>query len=64
MPNKLSKHTLDESFISPLNEQRLTQEPGPDVFNIPVISPADPLKLIPQQAKKAHGKGPKITGTE
>lgn len=56
MPFK--KNSFDESFITPMSEQRLAAEPGPDVFSAPVMSPTDPLGVVPGSTKKgAIGKG-------
>jgi hypothetical protein len=59
LPEKFGPKTFDDSFISPISEQRLKDEPGPDVFNVPVLGPEDPLKLVPGGTKKG-----KITDTK
>ena len=48
----LNPKAYDKSFITPMSEQRLGAEPGPEIFTAPVIDPADPLKLIPGGGKK------------
>lgn len=45
--NKFKKDAFDSSFISPMSEQKLGAEPGPDVFSIPVFKPRDVLGVIP-----------------
>lgn len=53
MPEKFG-HTFDDKILkSPLTVGRTGQEPGPDVRNNPVAMPADPLKLVPGNAKTA-----------
>lgn len=46
------KNSFDESFITPMSEQRLAAEPGPDVFSVPVNSPTDPLGVVPGGSRK------------
>jgi hypothetical protein len=57
MPEKLGVNFDDRVLKSPLTVGRPTNEPGPDVRNNPVAAPADPLKLIPGNARTiAKGK--------
>jgi len=52
------KNSFDESFITPMSEQRLAAEPGPDIFAVPVQAPTDPLGVIPGGSSKGSiGKG-------
>jgi hypothetical protein len=44
----------DKILKSPLTVGRPKNEPGPAVNNSPVFDPADPLKLIPGNSKKAR----------
>lgn len=48
------KNSFDESFITPMSEQRLAAEPGPDIFSVPVLEPKDIFEVIPAGSK---GKG-------
>lgn len=48
----LKRAVYDKNFISPMAEQKLGKEPGPEMFSTPIMSPADPLKLIPGGAAK------------
>lgn len=60
MPNKLGQNFDDKMLKSPLTVGRPNKnEPGPDVNNSPVMEPADPLKIIPGNAKTAQRKGRK-----
>ena len=45
------KNSFDEAFITPMSEQRLAAEPGPDVFSVPVLEPKDVLGVIPGGSK-------------
>jgi len=57
MPEKFGNNFDDRVLKSPLTVGRPTNEPGPDVMNNPVAAPADPLKLIPGNARTiAKGK--------
>jgi len=48
-------NTFDsEVYKGPLTVGRPGKEPGPDVNNIPVARPSDPLGLIPGNSKKAR----------
>lgn len=47
-----NRGAFDEAFITPMSEQKLGKEPGPDVFSIPVLSPNDPLGVVPGGGKK------------
>lgn len=58
----LNKKAYDSSFITPMSEQRLGAEPGPEIFTSPVLDPGDPLKLIPGGSKK--GPIGKLGGTK
>lgn len=53
------KNVYDDAFLTPLSEQKLHGEPGPDVFNPPVLTPADPLGFVPGGAKGGSIKGRK-----
>lgn len=55
------KNAFDESFITPMSEQRLAAEPGPDIFSIPVLEPKDVFGVIPAGSK---GKGIGNTGMD
>ena len=48
------KNSFDQSFITPMSEQRLSAEPGPDVFSVPVLEPKDVLGVIPAGSKGKH----------
>lgn len=56
---KQGKNVFDDAFLTPLNEQKLYGEPGPDVFNPPVLTPPDPLKFVPGGAGGGSIKGKK-----
>jgi hypothetical protein len=45
--NRFKRNPFDEAFITPMSEQRLSNEPGPDIFSIPVMEPRDVLGVIP-----------------
>ena len=53
MPEKLGKNFDEKILKSPLTVGAPKGEPGPDVRNTPVAAPADPLKLIPGNSRKA-----------
>lgn len=55
----LKKNAFDEAFLSPMSEQKLGAEPGPDVFSIPVMQPRDVLGVIPGHVGKGITKSPK-----
>lgn len=43
----LKRAVFDKNFISPMAEQKLGAEPGPEMFSTPIMAPPDPLKLVP-----------------
>ena len=55
----LRKNAYDEAFLTPMNEQKLGAEPGPDIFNVPVMQPRDVLGVIPGGVGKKIGHSPK-----
>lgn len=57
--NKQGTKTFDDAFLTPLNEQKLYGEPGPDVFNPPVMTPEDPLGFVPGGTKGGSMKARK-----
>lgn len=54
------KHAFDDAFLTPLNERKVSgKDPRPDVFNIPVLGPTDPLNFVPggtAKGKMTKGK--------
>ena len=46
--------------MTPLNERKVSGcDPRPDIFNIPVLGPEDPLKFVPggtAKGKMTRGK--------
>jgi len=47
-------NTFDSEMLkSPITVGRPGKEPGPDVHNNPVAKPADPMKFIPGNSRKA-----------
>lgn len=53
MPEKFGSNFDKEVIKTPLTVGRPKGEKGPDVANSPVMRPADPLKLIPGNSRKA-----------
>lgn len=49
---KFKKNSYDEAFLTPVNEQKLGAEPGPDIFTVPVFEPRDVLGVIPGHVGK------------
>lgn len=54
-PEKLGTNFDTEILKSPLTVGRPKGELGPDVHNSPVMKPADPLKLIPENSRTVRG---------
>ena len=55
MANGSMGDTFDDKILkSPLTVGRPRNEPGPAVYNSPVMAPDDPLKYIPGNSKKAR----------
>ena len=53
MPGSMG-NTFDKDILkSPLTVGAPRGEVGPDVHNNPVAKPADPLKLVPENSRKA-----------
>jgi hypothetical protein len=49
--------SFDEEMLkSPLTVGRPRNEPGPEVHNSPVLRPEDPLRLIPENARRAGSR--------
>lgn len=57
--NKQGPKTFDDAFLTPLNEQKLYGDAGPDVFNPPVMTPKDPLGFVPGGTSGGSIKGRK-----
>jgi hypothetical protein len=53
MPERLGTNFDTEILKSPLTVGRPKGELGPDVHNSPVMKPADPLKLVPENSRRA-----------
>jgi len=51
--------TFDPEFKTPLTAPKAGKDVGPDVFNIPLFVPNDPLSYVPGGAKSGSIKGGK-----
>lgn len=55
-PEKLGVNFDSSILKSPLTVGRPGNEPGPEVRNSPVMTPTDPLKLVPGNSATARKK--------
>ena len=56
-PDRMGKNFDESIFKSPLTVGRPGREPGPDVHNVPIAQPEDPLRLIPGNSKQGTKRG-------
>jgi hypothetical protein len=54
--SKMGRTFDDDMLKSPITVGRPRNEPGPEVHNNPVAKPDDPLRLIPENSRKAGTK--------